>query len=210
MPLRRLDSLLQEAREEFIAVSPYFVPQQTGVDYLRDLVARGVRVRIATNSLASTDVVAVHTGYRRYREDVVRAGVELYEMKPAGGERPRQRLLGTSAPASASLHAKAYVVDGKEVMIGSFNLDPRSASLNTEIALAIHSPELAAELVEMFEKVTAPENSYRVTVRDNGGLLWQARDEEGAPVEKTREPNAGFWRSIQMNLMSLLPIENSL
>jgi putative cardiolipin synthase len=111
MPLRRLEALLRAAKSEFIAVSPYFVPQEEGVNYLRDLVARGIRVRVVTNSLASTDVVAVHTGYRRYREDVVAAGVELYEMKPIGGDRPRPRLLGTSAPASASLLAKAYVVD---------------------------------------------------------------------------------------------------
>jgi putative cardiolipin synthase len=209
MPLRRLEALLRAAKSEFIAVSPYFVPQEEGVNYLRDLVARGIRVRVVTNSLASTDVVAVHTGYRRYREDVVAAGVELYEMKPIGGDRPRQRLLGTSAPASASLHAKAYVVDRKEVMIGSFNLDPRSAELNTEIALAIHSPELAAELVKMFEEVTDAESSYRVEAQD-GGLVWRGVDETGKAVEKKREPDAGFWRSIQMNLMSVLPIEDSL
>lgn len=209
-PLNHLRTLLDKAEYEFIAVSPYFVPQQMGVYYLTGLLNRGLKVRIVTNSLAATDMVIVHTGYRRYREDLVRAGVELYELKPIGGERPRQRLLGTSAPATASLHAKAYIVDGRDVMIGSFNLDPRSARLNTEVSLVIHSPAIAEQLMEMFNEVTSPQNSYRVVSDEDNGLVWQALDEKKQVVEKRREPDAGFWRSLQMHLMSVLPIEDSL
>lgn len=208
-PLMRLDRLLDGAQQEFIAVSPYFVPQREGVEWLRKLVARGIKVRIVTNSLASTDVVAVHTGYRDYRADVVESGIELFEMKATEGQRPRQRLLGKSAPATASLHAKVYVVDRKEVMIGSFNLDPRSIELNTELALVIHSPEIAAQIVRMFDEVTAPESSYRILVDGKGKTLWRGKDKR-EEVTLTREPHAGLWRNIQVNLMDLLPIEDDL
>lgn len=207
-PMMRLDRLLDGATQEFIAVSPYFVPREEGVRWLDGLVRRGIRVRIVTNSLASTDVVAVHTGYRDDRAAVVRSGVDLYEMKPTEGRRARQRLLGVSAPAHASLHAKVYVIDGREVMIGSFNLDPRSIELNTELALVIHSPEIAAQIRRMFDEVTAPEQSYRLQL-EGDALVWTTT-EQGQPVTYRHEPHPGFWRSVQVNLMDLLPLEDSL
>ncbi len=206
-PMMRLDQLLDRADEEFIAVSSYFVPRKDGVEWLTGLAQR-MRVRILTNSLASTDVVAVHAGYRRYREELVKNGVELYEMKPIGGERPRQRLVGSKAPARASLHSKVYVVDRREVMIGSFNLDPRSIELNTEVVLVIHSPVLATQLVKMFDEVASPETSYEV-VEDGDGLAWKAR-EKGGEVRFGSDPHPGFWRSIEADLFSLLPLEDQL
>lgn len=209
-PLNRLDALLDHAEKEFIAVSPYFVPREEGVEWIKGLIARGIDVRIITNSLASTDVVAVHTGYRRYRDDVVKSGAELYEMKPIAGDKPRQRLIGKSAPAAASLHAKVYVVDRKETMIGSFNLDPRSVELNTEIALVIHSVPLSLEMVEMFEEVIDPATSYRVTLDDSREeVVWQT-EKDGRMMESRSEPAAGFWRGLQSRVMALLPIEDSL
>lgn len=209
-PLMRLDSLLERAMSEFIAVSPYFVPRDDGVKWLGDMVRRGLKVRIVTNSLASTDVVAVHTGYRAYREDVVRSGVELYEMKAIGDKPPRQRLLGASAPAHASLHAKVYVVDGKELMVGSFNLDPRSVELNTEICLVIHSKELSAQIIKMFNEVTSPAASYRMMIDPESDRLVWIGAERGKPVTLTGEPHAGIWRRLQTELIDLLPIEDAL
>ena len=207
-PLLYLGNLLAKATSEFIAVSPYFVPGEDGVKFLASLVKRGVKVRIVTNSLASTDIVAAHTGYRRYREALVENGIELYEMKPSG-KRPHQRLIGKKAPASARLHAKAYVVDRKEVMIGSFNLDPRSLALNTELALAIHSPKLAAQVIKMFNEVTTPDKSYHLMAAESGGLVWKAA-ENNLAVEYTREPKAGIWRNLEVNLMAMLPIEDKI
>lgn len=211
-PLMRLDKLLERAEKDFIAISPYFVPREDGVEWLAGIVKRGVRVRVITNSLASTDVVAVHTGYRDYRKAVVESGIELYEMKATGGERPPQRLLGRSAPAQASLHAKVYVIDSREVMVGSFNLDPRSIELNTEIALVIHSPEIAAQIEKMFDEVTDPDISYRLSLQKTATgeeLVWKGRD-KGKDVTYTSEPHPGFWRTVQVNLMDLLPIEDAL
>lgn len=208
-PLNRLERLLVSARKEFIAVSPYFVPQEEGVAWLKGLVDRGIKVKVLTNSLASTDVVAVHTGYRPYRKALLESGIELYEMKPVAGKRPRQRLIGSSAPAHASLHAKVYVVDRKDVMIGSFNLDPRSIELNTEIALIVHSPEIAAQVLQMFNEVTSPAESYKIELSDHDQLLWKTEEDE-TPKTYTGEPKPGLWRTIEADMIGLLPIEDHL
>jgi putative cardiolipin synthase len=208
-PIMRLERLMDKAKHELIIISSYFVPNPSVVTWLPSLVKRGVEVKIVTNSLASTDVVAVHTGYRRYREELVTHGVELYEMKPTGEKRPRQRLIGSSTPATARLHAKAYVVDRKDVMIGSFNLDPRSVSLNTELALVIHSPELAAQVIAIYDELTRQENSYQVASAEDGGLVWKTVEDK-KEVKYTHEPEAGIWRNIEVNLMSLLPLEEHL
>jgi putative cardiolipin synthase len=215
-PMRWMSYLASKGKKEFIAVSPYFVPQQEGVDWLAALVKRGMSVKVLTNSLASTDVVAVHTGYSRYRKDVINSGVELYEMKSTLSQRPRQRLFGASAPAQASLHSKVYIVDRKDIVIGSFNFDPRSVDLNTEIALVIHSPTLAAQLLKLINDTMLPDNSYRVLAEtrkiDNKpveSLVWVTRD-EGKEVRYTNDPNAGVWRNMQLFVTGLLPIEDQL
>lgn len=210
-PMVRLDRLLEHAKKEFIAVSPYFIPRDDGVEWLAGIVKRGVKVKVLTNSLASTDVVIVHSGYKDYRKKIIESGIELYEMKAISGKRPEQRLIGRSAPAQAALHAKVYVIDRQDVMIGSFNLDPRSIELNTEIALVIHSKAIAAQVVKMFEEVTAPDTSYRVTLDENrnGNIIWKGR-ENGKEVQYHSEPKSGFWRSIQEKLMSVLPVEDYL
>lgn len=207
-PLSRMISLLEQSETEFLAVTPYFVPTDAGVDILTGLVDRGMRVKIVTNSLASTDVVAVHTGYRRYREDVIRGGVEMYEYKPIGGQRPKQRLAGASAPPTASLHSKAYVIDGYHVVLGSYNLDPRSTELNTELALIIHSPVIAAQVTKLFNDATSPKQSYHVQLVDDE-LIWVTQENGQEKIYKT-EPNAGIWRRVEAGFMSLLPIEDQL
>jgi putative cardiolipin synthase len=211
-PLRYMTYLANKGKNEFVLVSPYFVPQQEGVDWLGSLVKRGMDVKVLTNSLSSTDVVAVHMGYQRYRKDVIKSGVELYEMKTVSGKRPRQRLFGSSAPAHASLHSKVYVVDKKDIVIGSFNFDPRSVDLNTEIALVIHSPALASQLLKMFNETTQPDSSYRVLLDEKSKtacLVWVTK-ENGREVRYKHDPKAGIWRNVQWRLMALLPIEDQL
>lgn len=219
-PAARLDQLLAKANSEFIAVTPYFVPQDDGVQWIKALVDRGIRVRIITNSLASTDVVAVHTGYSRYREDVLNTGAELYELKPVPGAPPDKKLLGSSS--RASLHAKVYVIDRKEVVIGSFNLDPRSIELNTELALVVHSPEIAQEVAQMFEESISPEKSFHLLFsspgtdqaglnRTNAGthLQW-VTEIDGKETIFDSDPEAGFWRNVEDSLFSLWPGDGQL
>jgi putative cardiolipin synthase len=204
--LAHMAALAGQGQREFIAITPYFVPQKAGVDWLVGLVKRGMRVRVLTNSLSSTDVVAVHAGYHRYRRALVEGGVELYEAKAAGGKRPRQRLAGSTA-AQASLHMKAYVIDRRDAIVGSFNLDPRSVELNTEMSLVMHSAALAREIVAQFEEWTKPANSYRVKVLD-GKMVWFT-EEKGEHGYFDADPRAGV-RKFQSFLMSLLPFEGQL
>jgi cardiolipin synthase C len=208
-PLSYLAYLLARSNSEFIIVSPYFVPQQEGIDWLAGLVKRGIKVKVLTNSLGSTDVVAVHTGYRRYREAILKAGIELYEQKAIDGTRPEQRVTATTAPPYASLHSKAYIIDREHAMIGSFNFDPRSIELNTELALIVHSHELSGQLLQLFNESITPENSYHVMLDKDGDLIWET-EEKGRLKRYHHEPKAGIWRPIQVLFMSFLPIEDQL
>lgn len=206
-PSLRINQMAQKAQKEFIIVSPYFVPGEEGMQWLQSLAARGIALRILTNSLASTDVVAVHAGYRKYRRDVIAAGMELYEMKPAPGKHPRAKVF--SSGSRASLHSKLYVVDRTHLILGSYNFDPRSEHLNTEMVLVIHSPELSAQVVKLFEQAILPASSYRVEMEEGGGLEWKD-GADGTNVHTGAEPEAGLWRRIQAGVFTVLPVESQL
>ncbi|RPH67060.1 MAG: phospholipase D family protein [Burkholderiales bacterium] len=186
------------ARREVILISPYFVPGKRGVGIARELRARGVRLRVLTNSLASTDAPVVHIGYARYREDLLEAGVELHELRNQLGE-PRSRL-GSFGSSQASLHAKALVIDRRTLVIGSMNIDPRSARLNTEIGLVIRSPVLAAQVTQLFEDV-ASNSSYRVESGEDGRLRWVG-GAPGVPTIEGAEPDAGIGLILFLMLLS--------
>ncbi len=218
-PMKRLGELMKDARKDFLVVSPYFVPHETGVTALGALTHRGVRVAILTNSLAATDAVAVQAGYSPFRVPLLQQGVELYEFKPRQ-ETPTAGIAGSRS--RASLHAKTYVIDRQILVIGSMNLDPRSAHLNTELALVIHSPQLAAQVADIFDRATAPERSYRVTLADDAQLAYLRSI--GAPLsplvwtdveDGTRrtyifDPQAGLYRNALTGLFSLLPVNAEL
>ncbi len=210
-PIQEILSLIEHAEEEFLIVSPYFVPQAKEMAWLKSLKKQGIKVRIVTNSLASTDVVAVHTGYVRRRMEILENGIELYEMK-ANDKKPRQRLLGRKTPSNASLHAKVYVVDRKAAVIGSLNFDPRSQNLNTEVALTVYNEDIARQLHDLYEKVTSPESSYRLLLEntDIGPRIVWITHEDGKKSVHSVEPEANLWRRVQVLLMGFLPIENQL
>ncbi|RQS74895.1 phospholipase D family protein [Burkholderia sp. Bp8963] len=210
-PMRRLVELIRGAQQEFLAFTPYFVPHDAGVKILGDTTARGVRVAILTNSLAATDAVAVQAGYGPYRVPLLQHGVELYEFK-AKPDRQRPRLFGSQS--RASLHAKAYVIDRRILVIGSMNLDPRSAHLNTEMALVIHSPALAQQAAALFERATQPDESYRVQLAAPSGpgaseLVWTGVD-DGVPHTYHVDPHAGLLRNLLTGVFMLLPVGNQL
>jgi len=192
-------TLTRSARREVVLISPYFVPGKRGVALARELHARGVQLRVLTNSLAATDAPIVHIGYARYRRDMLEAGAELYELRSRLGA-PRTRL-GSFGSSLASLHAKALVIDRRLLLIGSMNMDPRSARLNTEIALVMRSPALAGQVVQLFEDVAAS-SSYRVEALADGGLRWVGQA-PGAPTVEGSEPDAGA--GLQFLLMLLSP-----
>jgi len=200
-----LRSTIFAARREALLISPYFIPSERGVAGLCSLVAKGVRVRILTNSLASTDVPVVHAGYARYRPRLVACGVELHELRP-GAKATRRGL-----SSGASLHAKAVIVDRSALIIGSMNLDPRSRQLNTEVAVKIDSPVLGEELGALFEEAVSPDQAFRVELAEPGNaasaLFWRG-EEDGRPVRYDSEPLAGWWRHFVSGLLgSLAPEE---
>jgi putative cardiolipin synthase len=200
----RLRRTMKAPERNLELVSPYFVPGAEGVRDVAELVRQGVKTTIVTNSLAATDVVAVHAGYAPRRKALLEAGIELFEMKPTlsdlvAGER---RLGGSSV---ASLHAKTFSVDRSQLFVGSFNFDPRSQQLNTELGFVIESPPMAATVSDAIVGRLA-RNAYRLRLGPDGALQWIDRV-DGREVVLDREPGAGFWRQLGASVLSLLPIE---
>jgi putative cardiolipin synthase len=184
-------------------ISPYFVPGERGLQALRGLRARGVDVEVLTKSLAATDVLAVHSGYAPYRKPLLEAGVDLFELKPQGVR--DSSLFGSSG---ASLHTKAFAVDGETGFVGSFNVDPRSISLNTEMGVLFHDPEATAALERLFRTRTGGRHSYRVLLRD-GSVRWEDSSTT-PPVEWRHEPETGWWQRASVRILEWLPIESQL
>jgi len=189
----RIRQMLLGAQKQLTLVSAYFVPRDLGVKQFKDMVDRGVRVRIVTNSLAANDVIPAHGGYAHYRPGLARAGVELYELRPLEPDRDPEVKDGGSGPFNSrtSLHAKTMVVDGRTVVIGSFNGDPRSVWLNTETAVVIDSEALALELRAGLDQVLATQ-CYRVFWRDER-LVWE-REDSGIRITTDVEPDTSAWR----------------
>lgn len=143
---------MAKAKKDLLILSPYFVPGSSGVAFLSNLAKKGVRVRVITNSLSSTDVSIVHAGYSRYRRALLQAGVELYELNKITSKKDRkEKSKGRLGHSKSSLHAKAFVVDGQDVFIGSLNFDQRSVIQNTEIGLVLQSNKIAKVIYNNFD-----------------------------------------------------------
>jgi len=200
----RLRQAIGAPTSELELVSPYFVPGSEGVDAFAAMAGRGVKVTVLTNSLAATDVAAVHAGYARRRKPLLEAGVKLFEMKrEASGATTHDRALtGSSA---SSLHAKTFSVDRSRVFVGSFNFDPRSARLNTEMGFVIDSPELARRIADIFAD-EVPVRSYEVRLSRSRKLQWLERSDSGETVHDV-EPGTTFWERAMVAVLSVLPIE---
>ncbi len=207
----KLLEAMEQAENELLIVSPYFVPGKKFTQRLVDWVDEGVRVRILTNSLAANDVSLVHAGYMRYREDLVAGGVELYEFKSdKSAERREDELTGKwLGSEKASLHGKYFAFDETYVFIGSFNLDGRSASLNTECGVYFESPYYATEIARAFDR-KALVKGYRVLLDDSGDMQWLTLDENGREVTVDKEPDTGFWKRFSTGLLSIVVPEGQL
>ncbi len=201
-----LQQMVSAATSEVIVVSPYFVPQKQGVAFFAALVRKGVRVIVITNSLASTNHVSVHAVYERYRKPLLRQGIELYELRP--GLRAAASNADGAVSTKMTLHSKVAVVDGESVFIGSFNLDPRSLFINTEMGMVVESTELATSMATSITSAL-PMTAYKLDLRQNGGLRWTYQS-DGIQQSSTTEPQAGFWRRFRTRLLSYLPIESQM
>ena len=202
----RLVRELGATRDKALLISPYFVPGDEGERGLAALVERGAYVGVVTNSLAANDVAAVHSGYMHYRLPLLQDGVHLYELKSRG------HVGGGSGPfgsSGASLHTKAFLIDDQHGFVGSFNLDPRSAYLNTEMGVMFEDRALAAELRQEYLRLASPKLSYWVTRTDDNEVRWLEWAAQ-PPTLLEREPDTSFKQRAVARVIGWLPLESQL
>lgn len=204
LPQRMLKVIGQPKREIDI-ISAYFVPTRAGVAQILGLVRKGVKIAILTNSLAANDVAPVHAGYARWRKKLLRHGVQLFELKPQheGRNVPHDR--GLTGNSGSSLHAKTFSVDKQQVFIGSFNFDPRSAMLNTEMGLVIESATLAEDIHERFLK-SQQQAAWTLRLDRWGRINW-VENRDGKEIVWKKEPHTRFWQRVLVRLVYRLPVE---
>lgn len=202
---------MKEAKRELIIVSPYFVPGKAGTKALADLSRQGVTVRILTNSLASNDVAAVHSGYAKYRMELLKAGVALYELDEQIKQAVGQKFHWLPGLKKSSLHAKAMVIDRRAVFVGSMNLDLRSLGINNEIGILAYNQELARRNALKFE-AAVEEAAFQLGLHEHNGetsIRWHLK-KDGEDIVYDEDPYAGFWTKLGVWFIGLLPVESLL
>jgi putative cardiolipin synthase len=187
------------AKKELLIVNAYVIPNEDMINGARELIEKGVKIKVMTNSLASQDVPAVNSHYGPWRKPILEAGIELYELRPDAAIKVQ-----TDTPPIVSgfigLHSKASVVDRSRVYIGSFNLDPRARDYNTEMGVLIDNPELAQELAQVAEELMQPQNSWQVKLNDEGKVIWQSGDDI-----RTTQPAQSFWQRVMDVFFKIFP-----
>ena len=211
--LPHLSKLVDDSQQEIHIESAYYIAGPNGAERVREIHDKGVKIRVLTNSMATNDVAAAFVFYEKYRKRLVENGAELYELRPdLNSHRKFWSLLASES--AASLHTKVIVFDRKITFIGSFNLDPRSVDLNTEIGLLIDSPQLAEKVIKYMDVGTRPSDAYRLELEkkdqdDKGRLVWIS-EQDGKEIREYSDPKSGFWRPISAWFISLLPIEEQM
>jgi cardiolipin synthase C len=216
----RLREIIEESKSEALLISPYFVPREEGVKLFAVMRDRGVTVKILTNSLSSNDVPVAHGGYARYRKDLLRLGVDLFELKPTPGQKEEKEHSQWGGSSGAALHAKTFILDRKVVFVGTFNLDPRSVWFDTQNGIAVRSESLAGQAARLFEENTTPRRAYKVALRTNSpgaegsqpednGLEWIA-EKDGREIRYHQEPETGLLRRISVWFLSIFAPEKML
>jgi len=204
--VHQLRNLLGSPTKKLTIISSYFVPTKDGVDTLVKLAEAGVDIKILTNSFDATDVTAVHSGYSQWRPRLLRSGVKIYELKSTAAEEKRDnKLWRARSQSSTSLHAKTFAVDDYQVFIGSYNVDPRSANINTEMGVIINDDELARQLHGALSDDLLNQ-AYEVKLLENGNLQWHTM-EKGEKVVYDSEPRVDMGDHVWLTIMSWLPID---
>jgi len=202
-PLR--ESLLT-AKSEVIIISPYFVPMKAGIEAISELQRSGVDVTVITNSLAANNQSSVHGGYAPSRKPLLKAGVKIYEVR-ADADVSGSELVAASG-AKATLHTKAFIVDRREMFIGSFNFDPRSAKINTELGVIIRSPEMSDQAAERI-KAQLAHQTFEVYLNEKGKLRWRGLH-DGVETIYDKEPQTTWSQRFAAGFMRILPIRGQL
>ena len=205
-------NIMGEPKQHLELVSAYFVPTRKGTDYLVNLSKNDVRIRILTNSFLANDVAVVHAFYQKYRHDLLQNGIKLYEFKPYIERNKRtwyEVVTGNVIPAkgknTSSLHAKFFDIDGI-VFIGSFNFDPRSANLNSEVGLVVESDVLQKYISRSLDQYL-PQIAYELKLNKQGEIIWLDQHKDGSIVEYKHDPETTKFQRFAMQAVSYLPIE---
>ena len=205
---------LKQPEKNVDLISAYFVPEKKGAKMLTDLAKDGVKVRVLTNSFKANDVAVVHAFYGKYRQNLLEHGVQLYEFLPALNKNDldkntedlaKKAKVSIKGLSRSSLHAKLMALDEKQVFIGSFNFDPRSAYLNTEIGVLLNSPPLAQAVHTTMDE-NLSKYAYKLVLDANKKITWQRQTPQG-PVIYTKEPRMKWWQRAGIKMLSWLPIE---
>jgi len=194
-----LGKMFRSAEHDIQVVNAYIIPDQDFIDGMKRIAEKGVEIRILTNSLASHDVPAVNSHYKKWRKPIIETGAKLYEFRADPAIKSR---VDTAPVVSefSGLHTKSIVIDGRKVFIGSMNFDPRSVDINTEMGIIIDSPGLGKEMSRLAERDMAPENAWRVKLDDQGKLIWINSDET-----VTRQPARNAWQRFMDGFFRILP-----
>jgi putative cardiolipin synthase len=202
----KLASVVDLAQDELIVISPYFVPQKSGEAYFKGLIDRGLKVSVITNSLAANNHGIVHSGYMGSRKAMLRMGVVLWEIKATAEVSGVSR--GGSGAALATLHTKAFIVDRQHLFVGSFNWDPRSVNINTELGVIINSADMADAAADQIQD-RMKTRAYQVVLNDDGKIRWIDHSGE-EPVMLDKEPDTTWWRRTKAQMGRILPIRGQL
>lgn len=199
--VNEMRKVLAGAEKEIILVTPYFIPRKRGIELIRELRARDIRIVVVTNSLATNNHTAVHSSYASYRKDLLKAGVELWEARVDAAKIANED--GEGGFDHLTLHTKGILIDRNKVFVGSLNLDPRSIDINSEMGLLIESSELAGTLTD---SVTAriPDIAYRLQLDGNNKITWHATI-DGQEVVETRDPQTSAWKRFQAWFLKIAP-----
>ncbi|MFC4992629.1 phospholipase D family protein [Rubritalea tangerina] len=204
----RLLEVVNATEKELLIESAYFILRDKGLKVAQALRAIGVNIRVLTNSLASNDVVAAQSGYAHKADNLLKAGVTIYELRPdAACVNADTSPLGKHA--STSLHTKTLVIDRTFAFVGSYNLDPRSADINSEIGILVESPAFAQAIATFLDQGVQPENAYKLSLDRWNRILWKTTV-DGQEKTWTHSPNTNFWQRLQAETLGLLPIEDQL
>jgi len=204
--VQQLRTLLGRPSKELTIISSYFVPTKDGVDTLVELANSGISIKILTNSFDATDVTAVHSGYSQWRPKLLKSGIKIYELKSTASEEDREnKLWKARSQSSTSLHAKTFAIDDHQVFIGSYNVDPRSANINTEMGVIINDDELARQLHEALSDDLLSQ-AYEVKLTDDNHLQWHTIENGERKVYES-EPRVDLSDHIWLTIMSWLPID---
>ncbi|SEL13886.1 putative cardiolipin synthase [Colwellia chukchiensis] len=202
----KLSEIIGQPQKSILLVTPYFVPTKAGVKAFSQLASSGVAISVLTNSMQATDVLPVHAGYAKYRKALLKAGVKLYELR-AGVEQIDENLkkIGPFGSSASSLHAKTFAIDSKRLFVGSFNFDPRSMHLNTELGFVIDSPVLACQVEKEFYQQVS-QTAYQLSLTDKQKITWTETNGLAKTIHNT-EPGMTLFSRAALAILNLLPID---